>query len=113
MAQIGVDLVNIPEFQKRLEQSGGVEKVFIGSELAENPKLENLAGVFAAKEAFMKAIGKKIDWHDVWIEKGPAGRPFVRSFACSVENEAEISISHAGEYAMAVVVIMKKIKRNT
>ena len=105
MANIGIDLVNIAEFQTRLEQSGGVEKVFIGSELAENPKLESLAGIFAAKEAFMKALGRKIDWREVWIEKDASGKPVVRSLHLGAEQNASVSISHDGAYAIAAVVL--------
>ena len=105
MAKIGIDLVNIAEFQRRLEQSGGVEMVFIDSELSQNQSMESLAGVFAAKEAFMKAIGKKIDWHDVWIEKTASGQPFLASLALAPNQTASVSISHDGDYAIAVVLL--------
>lgn len=105
MSSIGIDLVNIAEFQRRLEQSGGVEKVFTGSELAQNPRLESLAGIFAVKEAFMKAIGKKIDWHDVWIEKKGSGQPILASPMLALGERAQVSISHEREYAIAVVLI--------
>lgn len=107
MADIGIDLAYIPELQKRLDGSGGVEKVFIGSELAQNPKLESLAGVFTAKEAFMKAIGKKIDWRDVWVEKQESGEPVLVSPMLTSGEKAHVSISHDGEYAIAVVLIEK------
>ena len=106
MATIGIDLVHIPEFQRRLEQSGGVEKVFTDEELAQNPRLESLAGIFAAKEAFMKAVGKKIDWREVWIEKHESGKPALVSLHLEAGRAGEVSISHAGLYAVAVVVIL-------
>lgn len=105
MANIGIDLVYIPELQKRLDGNGGVEKVFIGSELAQNPKLESLAGIFAAKEAFMKATGRKIDWHDVWIEKKESGEPVLRALLLPGLKQTSVSISHAGAYAIAIVLI--------
>ncbi len=105
MAKIGIDLVYIPEFQKRLERGGGVEKVFIESELAQNPKLESLAGIFAAKEAFMKAVGRKIDWHDVWIEKEESGKPILVSSVLASGEKTRVSISHSMDYAIAVVLI--------
>lgn len=105
MAHIGIDLVYIPEFQHRLEKSGGVENVFTGSELAQNNKLESLAGIFAAKEAFMKAIGRKIDWQDVWVEKKESGQPTLASPTLASGEKVQISISYAGEYALAVVMI--------
>ena len=108
MANIGIDLVHIPELRKRLGENGGVEKVFIDAELAQNTKLESLAGIFAAKEAFMKAIGRKIDWHDVWVEKEASGQPRVCSLLLPLRQEAAVSISHTGDYAIAVVVLVEE-----
>lgn len=110
MTDIGVDLVSIPEFKRRLEQSGGVEKVFIESELAQNQKLESLAGIFAAKEAFMKAIGRKIDWRDVWLEKEQSGKPLLVSPLLAPGQKARVSISHAGDYATAIVILSSNIE---
>lgn len=103
---IGIDLVQISEFQKRLDSAGGLELVFLDSELKDNPRPENLAGVFAAKESFMKALGRKTDWRQVWIEKEESGRPVLQSTALRQDQKAEVSISHAGEYAIAVVFIL-------
>ncbi|MBI3442985.1 MAG: holo-ACP synthase [Candidatus Sungbacteria bacterium] len=102
---IGIDLVYIPEFQRRLERSGGVEKVFTEAELAQNPKLESLAGIFAAKEAFMKAIGRKIDWHDAWMEKKESGQPILQSRVIAFGKRVQVSISHDGDYAVAFALL--------
>lgn len=107
MVNIGIDLVNIKEFQRRLEQSGGVEKAFTESELAQNPQRESLAGIFAAKEAFMKAIGHKIDWREVWIEKQNDEQPLLFSPLLSKKERASVSISHDGDYATAAVIVEK------
>ena len=105
MINIGIDLVRIAEFQKRLEHSGGVEKVFTDAELAQNSKPESLAGIFAAKEAFMKALGRKIDWREVWLEKQETGEPRLASTMLSSGQRAAVSISHDGAYAIAAVVL--------
>ena len=105
MNNIGIDLVYIPEFQRRVGQNGGVEMVFTASELAQNQKVESLAGIFAAKEASMKALGKKIDWHEVWIEKAASGQPFLASLALAPNQRASVSISHDGDYAIAIVLV--------
>jgi holo-[acyl-carrier protein] synthase len=95
-------------------------KVFTPSEiefceLLANPA-EHYAGKFAAKEAFMKAIGKGIR-QEVWFTQidvlnGETGAPCVQ-----VNGEAEktllslgvesvyISISHTGGMAVAVVIL--------
>ena len=107
MNTIGIDLVYIPGFQKRLDMSGGLGAIFTDGELQQNLRLESLAGVFGAKEAFMKAIGKKIDWHDVWVEKLENGKPIIASPHVPIHQKADVSISHDGDYAIATVVLFK------
>lgn len=102
--KVGIDLVQISEFQARLSEAGGLEKIFLDSEREHTKSPESLTGAFAAKEAFMKALGRKIDWLDVWVEKDKWGRPKLVS-KLTRNEEVEVSISHSGDYAMAVVVI--------
>ena len=102
--KVGIDLVFIPEFKKRLN-SGDLSKVFTEAELKENTSPESLAGVFAAKEAFMKALGRKIDWLEVWLEKQASGKPTLSSTQLSKDRQVEVSVSHDGDYAVACVVI--------
>lgn len=97
--KVGIDLVKISRFKKAA--MGELGKVFLKSELEQNPRAESLAGIFAAKEAFFKAIGKKGDWLSVCIDKQPSGKPVV----LSAKGKAEVSISHDGEYAIAIVLI--------
>ena len=105
MDNIGIDMVYIPEFQRRLDASGGSMAVFIDAELKQNSRVESLAGIFAAKEAYVKALGKKIDWHDVWVEKESSGKPLLFSSTLDKNAKANVSISHAGEYAIAIVLV--------
>ena len=67
---LGIDLVYLPEFKIKLK-SVQLGKIFLEIELAQNKSVESLAGIFAAKEAFFKATGRKGDWLSVWIEKNP------------------------------------------
>ncbi|MBI4096773.1 MAG: 4'-phosphopantetheinyl transferase superfamily protein [Candidatus Levybacteria bacterium] len=100
---LGIDLVYLPEFKEKLKNLS-LEKVFLPHELSQNKSQESLAGIFAVKEAFFKAIGVKKNWLDVWIEKTKEGKPFVKSVL--IQNQkAEVSISHAGDYAIAIVMI--------
>lgn len=100
---LGIDIVYLPEFEKKLKDSP-LEKVFLSHELSQNKSVESLAGIFAAKEAFFKARGKKENWLDVWIEKTKEGKPFLKSVLIE-DKKAEVSISHAGDYAIAIVMI--------
>jgi phosphopantetheine--protein transferase-like protein len=100
---IGIDIVYLPEFEKKLKNLS-LEKVFLSQELSQNKSSESLAGIFAAKEAFFKAIGAKRDWLDVWIEKTGKGKPLIKSVFAK-NKKAELSISHAGDYVIAVVIL--------
>lgn len=106
---LGIDLVYLPEFEKKLKDLD-LGKVFLSHELSQNKTKESLAGIFAVKEAFFKAIGRKEDWLSVWIEKDPTagsgqGKPQLYSTLIKNNQKAEVSISHAGDYAIAVVII--------
>ena len=100
---LGIDLVYLPEFEKKLKNLE-LEKIFLSHELIQNKSPESLAGVFAAKEAFFKAIGSKEDWLDVWVEKTAEGKPLLRSTLVQNKN-TELSISHSGDYVIAVVIL--------
>lgn len=102
----GIDLVFLPEFEKSL-QSGGegfLRRVFLPQELTDSNK-QHLAGIFAAKEAVVKALGLPTDsWHDILIKKEATGRPMV-IFQKKVNlSSYSVSISHHGEYVVAQFV---------
>jgi holo-[acyl-carrier protein] synthase len=102
--EIGIDLVQIAEFKKTFQNEIAIKKVFSEDELKANSNTASLAGVFAVKEAFIKALGRKIDWLDIRIEKKSSGRPIVYSPYLK-NNRACVSISHSGAYAVAAVII--------
>ncbi len=96
---IGIDLVFIPEFRERLAIGAGKmsERAFRASEM-NGQSIEHLAGLWAAKEAVMKAASAPpVRWTDIVISHDPSGRPHAR-----VGNqEFAVSISHQGDYAVA------------
>lgn len=98
---IGIDLVKIADIKNKV--SGDLAKIFTTSELQSN--LEKLAGIFAAKEAFFKALGHQEDWLSVWIEHENSGKPILKSILPLGDKKVEVSISYAGEYATAFVII--------
>ena len=98
--KIGIDLIKIEKLQNL-----DLSKIFTKAELEQNPRKESLAGIFAAKEAFFKAIGRKESWLDVSVEKLESGKP--EMFSNLVENGSRISlsISHEDDLAVAIVII--------
>jgi len=76
----------------------------------------HLAARFAAKEAFLKALGKGysegINWTDVAVRNGPGGKPDLvvkgkaREFAEEMGvRSVYVSLSHTQECGMAVVIL--------
>jgi phosphopantetheine--protein transferase-like protein len=99
---LGIDLVHIPEFQKRLQTGGDLflHKAFNPPELAKRDP-EHLAGVWAAKEAVVKAGGLHIDhWTDIQVTYDKSGKPS----AHVGDEHYDVSIAHHGEYAVAVAM---------
>jgi phosphopantetheine--protein transferase-like protein len=97
---LGVDLVYIPEFKKQLRNGGDgfLKRVFNASELQKDT-IEHLAGVWAAKEAVVKAGGLSLGrWTDIQITYEVNGRPTARV----KKDSYDISIAHHGDYAVAV-----------
>jgi NAD(P)H-hydrate epimerase len=97
---IGVDLVFIPEFQRQLDVGGTdfLQKAFNLSEI-NNRHTEHLAGLWAAKEAVIKAALKTPrKMTDIIITHDAAGKPSARIKT----QQFMLSIAHDGEYAIAV-----------
>ena len=114
---IGIDLVDIKRIEKSLEQGNR----FVNRILTEKEKtiyihlrskrrqLEYIAGRFAAKEAFSKAVGTgigELSFQDIEIFNEDTGAPYleVKGFT---KNKLFISISHSEDYATAQVIIEK------
>jgi holo-[acyl-carrier-protein] synthase len=103
----GIDIVEISRIEKLITRYDKrfLEKVFTGSEIAyahrRRRPAEPLAGRFAAKEAFMKAMGKKLPWTDIEITM-EGTKP---SVAYDGRVFEAVSISHERDYAVAVVVL--------
>ncbi len=96
----------IPKFENLMENEKFIKRVFHPSEY-KNYKAERVAGIFAVKEAFFKAINKKPDWLKVEVKKQKTGKP-VLVIANELKKNIEvidISISHDKDYAIATVLI--------
>ena len=115
---VGIDIVKVERIAKLRERFGlkGLKKFLLESEIAEFKKAESIAGVWASKEAISKAlgvgIGKKLQFHDIQIYRDNFGKPRFKLSDKIVKNfgikEGDISISHDGDYAIAVAIILKE-----
>ncbi len=104
---VGIDIVDIARIENMLERYGErfLNRVFTEEEIryaqGKRRVQESLAGRFAAKEAFMKAMGRRLSWKDIKISQVDA-RP------CIYYKDARysgVSISHERAYAVSVVVL--------
>jgi holo-[acyl-carrier protein] synthase len=105
--RVGCDIVSISEFRRRLSACGDLlsERLFHPSELA-GADAQRLAGLFAAKEAALKALGLPAGaWLQMCIEHDLSGAPQLRLPDTDLRiADLSLSISHNGENALAVVI---------
>lgn len=118
---VGLDLCEVPRVARALDRHGVrfVEKLFRPGEVRRRPEspayAEHIAGLFAAKEAAMKALGtgmRGVFFRELAIVRGPGGPPrlalFGRALACGERlgvAGAHVTITHTRELAAAVVVL--------
>jgi holo-[acyl-carrier protein] synthase len=118
---IGLDVVDLARFQGVLERHGEafVRRVFRDGETkpsSGSARVAHLAGLFAAKEAAMKALGTGwalgVGFRQIEIARDAAGAPSAR-FHDEAERRARslgverchLSITHDGRIAAAVAVL--------
>lgn len=117
---IGIDLISVAKIAESVKSEAFWRKVFTHAEIESCESVANSAerytGKFAAKEAFMKALGKGIR-QEVWfsqievlnLETGVAY--FVvrgdteRTLSALGAEHVHVSISHTEGMAVAVVVL--------
>jgi len=111
---IGIDFIEVERIRKLAEKSPRfLEKIFTPVEIAycskKRNKYQNYAARFAAKEAFIKAFGKRVHWKDIEMVNLPSGKPRLELKGTQKWpfNRAHVSISHLAEQAMAVVILEK------
>jgi len=113
--QIGTDIIQTSRIEVMLEKFGmKFKRRYLSSaEIELASSTASLAGFWAAKEAISKAlgcgIGSQLGFHDIHITKDPRGAPhFTLSKNAQtlhgIQN-ASLSISHDGGFAIAVVII--------
>ncbi|MEM4271389.1 MAG: 4'-phosphopantetheinyl transferase superfamily protein [Candidatus Pacearchaeota archaeon] len=106
MIKAGIDLVLNKRLKKNLNNESFLKKVFHPTEL-KHPK-QKLPGIFALKEATMKALGKKLDWLDIEISAKSGRKPKIfLSETIKPKNlkSVDASLSHDGDYTIGIVVI--------
>lgn len=109
---IGVDLVDIPRFERSLQRTPRLlERLFAPAERSLRP--HSLAARYAAKEALIKALGGSdgVHWTDIEVASEPSGRPVfalsgetARTVADRGIDAVHLSLTHDAGIAAAYVI---------
>ena len=115
---IGTDIVEIDRISNAIKKDFFLKKAFCDSEInmaSERNRDSFLAGNFATKEAFVKALGlgfRGIELRDLEVLRDEYGKPFIRicnksniHLNCLDEEKIHVSISNTKTLAIAMVVI--------
>lgn len=119
---IGIDTVEINRFQRFLDENNQalLNRLFAPAEQEYcRPRKQAascLAARFAAKEAFVKALGTGlrdgICWTEIEVGNDPLGKPFLKLSGRALQlfseqgaTAAHLSLSHDGGHAVAQVIL--------
>ena len=123
----GVDIIKNSRINNSLKIKGFLKRIFTEKEIRQGKKLKNkinfYAKRFAAKEAFVKAIGtgfrSQINFIDIEIKNYKNGKPYIllsKKLKNFLQKKFKIqkykvflSLSDEKDYSIAFVVIDKKI----
>ena len=120
---VGIDNIEVERIKKQIDGSNRFkEKIFTAKEIeyCESKKnyAESFAARFAAKEAFLKALGtgwsEGLQFKDIEILNDEKGRPkvYLRGKAKQIIldnelNNIQVSLSHLKEIASAIIILEK------
>ena len=121
----GVDIVKNKRIERSLKINGFKNRIFTKNEILQSKKIKNktsfFAKRFAAKEAFVKAIGtgfrKKINFIDIEIKNNKKGQPLIKisnNIKFFLKKKFDInkfkiflSLSDEKNYSIAYVILNK------
>jgi holo-[acyl-carrier protein] synthase len=122
---VGTDIIEVKRIRETVEHYGErfTRRVFTDAEYqycllrSESARYPSLAARFAAKEAFVKAlgtgIGKCAEWTNIEVRIMPHGKPMLHLHGAARHTleqmlslpSIHLTLSHTAQYATAVVVI--------
>lgn len=118
----GVDIVDISRFERFVAEGNMplLVRLFTSGEreycAARKRSAQHYALRFAAKEAYLKALGtglrEGMSWQEVEVVNDPLGRPELRLSGRALElfrqrggGKSHLSLSHDGNWGVAMVVL--------
>ena len=121
----GVDIVKNSRIKKAIINKNFLKRIYSDSELKDSKKLRNktnfFAKRFAAKEAFVKALGtgfrKGVNFNDIYVKNETSGKPVLKINAKIKKIISKkfnlkkfkifLSLSDEKSYSIAFVIIKK------
>jgi len=114
---IGIDIVSINRIEKSINKfkDKAKNRFMTKNEQLWAKKIESIAGIWASKEAFSKAIGtgigKEFSFLDIEIVKNQKGKPLIKIINPDLkeklkDKKIDISITHDNGFAIAAVIII-------
>jgi len=120
---IGADIVAVERLNKLKDKEEFLDQVFSPEELSRAPKANRdrfYASLFAVKESVLKALGCGLSrgsfWHDIRVSKDlkvSLSGPLSELLPAGCDHAIHASVSEAGEFAVAYVIIETKIKKRS
>jgi holo-[acyl-carrier protein] synthase len=121
---VGIDIVEVKRIESAVQKRKDfLKRIYTAEEIRTNPsgefRYQELAGRFAAKEAFFKAIKsgwrRGVTFSDVIVLNEPSGAPYIvltgraKEIAESLGvNSIFVSISHTDDMATGIVIIARQ-----
>jgi holo-[acyl-carrier protein] synthase len=112
--EVGTDIIEVARIEAADRRFARFrQRVYTESELRHCLRhanhAEGLAGRFAAKEAVIKCLGRRVPWRCIEVLNEPTGKPYVvlhgRASELAGRRRLSVSISHCRSYATAVAVM--------
>jgi len=119
---LGIDLCEVDRIARAVERHGSrfLERLFREGEIRRPPTspafAEHVAGLFAAKEAAMKALGtgmRGVAFREISVVRSPGGPPQLALHGRAAARgellgaaAAHVTITHSKELAAAVVLLL-------
>ena len=130
--KIGVDIVDVVRMEKFIQNERFLNKYFTDYEIKYVHKKDRssrstqaLAGIYAAKEAFLKAlgigIGGGIDLNEIEVNHTKLGKPIIRVITPKAQivltklevTNIDVSISHTDEVCIANCLIEDRLEEKS
>ena len=118
---IGVDVLDVVRMEKFVQNERSLDKYFTEYEIMYVSKTrrttQSLAGIYAAKEAFLKAlgigIGGGINLNEIEVKHLESGKPYLHVVSSKAQimlsaqkiEEIDINISHTDEICVAICTL--------